>query len=237
MQPLLFFESLYVLAESFVQELDVQGQCKVVVLEALKCPSPDMNNGEDNAAFKSVLGTLLTCPGRGQCNNPLVARPAFFQCVYPKSDDEASVFTCRHQWKARRAEIEVLARRAEAASETAKQIPVLANVTLLRSHRASVAATKINLSWSYWLVYTQLWMRMSQSGYPSWAPRILECLGHVLHHPAQLSLAEFSAFHLRDVVFNLDMLTVARTTKLTPPRKNSKLRMKEAEKRPSKRQC
>ena len=70
MQPLLFFESLYVLAESFVQELDVQGQCKVVVLEALKCPSPDMNNGEDNAAFKSVLGTLLTCPGRGLCSNP-----------------------------------------------------------------------------------------------------------------------------------------------------------------------
>ena len=58
---------------------------------------------------------------------------------------------------------------------------------------------------------------MSQGGYPSWAPRMLECLGHVLHHPAQLSLAEFSAFHHRDVIFNLDMLTIARTAKLTPP--------------------
>ena len=38
----------------------------------------------------------------------------------------------------------------------------------------------------------------------------------MLHHPAQLSLAEFAAFHLRDVIFNLDMLTIARTTKLLP---------------------
>ena len=67
--PLFLFYSHYVLAESFVQVLDVQGQCTVVVLGALKCPSPEMNNGEDNAAFKSVLGTLLTCPGRGQCSS------------------------------------------------------------------------------------------------------------------------------------------------------------------------
>ena len=57
---------------------------------------------------------------------------------------------------------------------------------------------------------------MSQCGYPAWAPRVLEYLGHVLHHPAQLSLAEFAAFPLRDVIFNLDMLTIARTTKLLP---------------------
>lgn len=66
--PLFLFDSHYVLAQQYVQELDVQGQCEVVVLEALKSPSSDLNNGEDNSAFKSVLGTLLTCPGRGNCN-------------------------------------------------------------------------------------------------------------------------------------------------------------------------
>ena len=49
--PLFLFDSHYVLAQQYVQELDVQGQCNVVVLEALKCPSPDLNNGEDNSAF------------------------------------------------------------------------------------------------------------------------------------------------------------------------------------------
>ena len=171
--------------------------------------------------FKSVLGTLLTCPGRGHCNNRLMCRDQFRQCRYPTSDDEAAVFTCRHQWKARRADIEVLARRAEAKTNRAKRIPVLADVTLLRSHRDSAATVsghqKNTLSWSDWLVYTQLWMRIGQTGYPSWAQRILEYLGHALHHPAQLTLAEFAAFHLRDVIFNLDMLSVARTAKLTPP--------------------
>ena len=45
------------------------------------------------------------------------------------SDDDASVFTCRHQWKARRAEIEYLAREAERKS----------NKATVRSHRATYA--------------------------------------------------------------------------------------------------
>ena len=136
---LVLFDARYALADSFVQELDVDGQRKVVALEALKSPPPDLNNGEDNAAFKSLLGTLLTCPGRGHCSDPLIARRALFQCSYPSSDDDAPVFTCRHQWRARRAEIEVLARRAEASADAAKRIPVLADVTLLRCHGESLA--------------------------------------------------------------------------------------------------
>jgi len=47
-----------------VQELDLYGDCKVVVLEALKCPSPDLNNGEDNAAFnngKDIVSSTASC--------------------------------------------------------------------------------------------------------------------------------------------------------------------------------
>ena len=67
------------------------------------------------------------------------------------------------------------------------------------------------------MLYATTDAQQSQSGYPCWAPCILEYLGHKMHHVAQLSLAEFAASHLRDVIFNLDMLTIARTTKLTPP--------------------
>jgi len=41
-------------------------------------------------------------------------------------------------------------------------------------------------------------------------------LGFTLHDSAQPTLEEFAAYHLRDVIFNLDMLTIARTTKLMP---------------------
>ena len=195
--------------------LDIDGQCKNVVLEALKCPSPDLNNGEDNAAFKSLVGTLLTCPGRGYCNDPLVCRDCLFQCKYPKTDDEAAVFTARHQWKARRAEIEVLAKQADTACDAERGIPVLADVTMLRSHLAP-GSFSTPISWPFWLCMTQLWIQKTQRGYPACAPLVLEYLGHVLHHPAQMSMAQFSAHQLRDVIFNLDMLSIARTTKLLP---------------------
>ena len=61
-QDIFLFDAHYALANSYVQTLDTQGQCKLVVLEALKCPSPATNNGEDNAVFKSLIATLLSCP-------------------------------------------------------------------------------------------------------------------------------------------------------------------------------
>ena len=91
------------------------------MLEALRCSPPDMNNGEDNAMYKTLMGTLIACPGHSRCNDPLLYRPAFF----PPTDP--ATFNCRQQWKARRAEIEFLAVRAEEKSNAAKRIPVLAD--------------------------------------------------------------------------------------------------------------
>ena len=50
---------------------------------------------------------------------------------------------------------------------------------------------------------------------PCFAPRILAFLNTPLHHAHQLTVAEFSAYHLRSVIQHLDGLTIARTTKLT----------------------
>ena len=36
-----------------------------------------------------------------------------------------------------------------------------------------------------------------------------------MHHPTQISLAMFAAYRLHDKIFNLDMLSIARTTKLS----------------------
>ena len=59
-----------------------------------------------------------------------------------------------------------------------------------------------------------MWNQTTGRAYPPWAALVPEFLGLAMHHPTQISLAEFAASHLRDKIFNLDMLSIARTTKL-----------------------
>ena len=51
------FDSHYALARQYAQRVQAHGH-NLVVLEALKCVSPQVNNGEDNAEYKSLVGTL-----------------------------------------------------------------------------------------------------------------------------------------------------------------------------------
>ena len=70
-QHCFFFDEHYALSTSHWQQLITDGNAKLVVMEALKCPLPTLNNGEDNAVFKSLIGTLIKCPGPGHCADPL----------------------------------------------------------------------------------------------------------------------------------------------------------------------
>ncbi len=54
-------------------------------MEALKRPPPSLNDGEDNAVFKSLIGTLVNCPGQGHCADPLFCKAGFFQVTVPES--------------------------------------------------------------------------------------------------------------------------------------------------------
>ena len=248
-EDIFFFDAHYALAASYVQVLKTHGDCTVPVLEALKCPAPDVNNGEDNAVFKSLIGTLLRCPGRGRCADPLICKCGFFRVTVPESEIQTdpdvgymrstgktlaitrltcsdavpAEFSCRLQWKARRAEIEILAAQAQSLTDKAKRIPVLADVTLLRAccipvkpSAANPAPQPPNAPDSQLLACTtQLWIQKTGRAYPECARRVLACLGFVLHHDHQMSLAQFAAQHLREAILNLDMLSIARTTKLT----------------------
>ena len=263
------FDSHYALAASHWQQLVTDGLAKLVVMEALKCPSPSLNNGEDNAVFKSLIGTLIKCPGPGHCADPLFCKPGFFQVTVPESstqppaselpdwidherftrrrcplrisrrthaDNAPSTFSCRLQWKARRAEIEVLAKQAADLSDDAKRIPVVADTTLVRAFHSRSAAPLLDPSsavlgpphsgsaaqpvqsqptWRFMLCFTQMWMTKSGQALPPFARTVLEYIGKTIHHQHQMSLAQFSAYHLRDIIYHLDMLAIARTTKLT----------------------
>ena len=77
--------ALYLLSTSHWQVLKIDGLCTLVMMEALRCPPASLNNGEDNAVFKSLIGTLIKCPGPGQCANPLFCKAGFFQVEVPES--------------------------------------------------------------------------------------------------------------------------------------------------------
>ena len=48
----------------------------------------DFANGEDNAVFKSLIGTLIKCPGPGHCADPLFCKAGFFQVIVPESNTQ-----------------------------------------------------------------------------------------------------------------------------------------------------
>ena len=274
------FDSHYALALSHWQQLVTDGQCRLVVMEALKCPLPSVNNGEDNAVIKSLIGTLIKCPGPGHCADPLFCKAGFFQVTVAESstqipaselsdwidhnrftpyqcplrisrtthaDNVPATFSCRLQWKARRAEIEVLAKQAADLSHDAKRIPVLADTTLVRGFQSGSAARLAGRypaaektlhgdsaaqpvcsppTWRFLVCFTQVWLQKSGEAFPPFARTVLDYMGNSIHHPHQLSLAQFSAYHLRETIYNLDMLAIARTTKLTTTSKES-LKMKQ----------
>ena len=253
-QHCFFFDEHYALSTSHWQQLITDGHSKLVVMEALKCSLPTLNNGEDNAVFKSLIGTLIKCPGKGHCADPLLCKAGFFQVTVPESqtptselhhwihperrtpypcplcidrtthaDSAAATFSCRLQWKARRAEIELLAKQAADLSNDAKRIPVLADTTLLRGFHDVRPSTRSAAppTWRFLICFTQVWMQKCGQAFPRFAHTVLDYMGNSIHHPHQLSLAQFSAYHLREVIYNLDMLAIARTTKLTAASKET----------------
>ena len=82
------FDSHYALAKSHWQQMVTDGNARLVVMEALKCPLPSLNNGEDNAVFKSLIGTLIKCPGPGHCADPLFCKAGFFQVTVSQSSKQ-----------------------------------------------------------------------------------------------------------------------------------------------------
>ena len=66
-----------------------------------------------------------------------------------------------------------------------------------------------------------MWMQKSGQAFPPCARMVLDYMGNSMHHPHQMSLAQFSAYHIHQIIRNLDMLAIARSTQLmaTPKEK------------------
>ena len=95
------------------------------------CQRSNVNEGEENAQYKAFLFSTVRCTGCGECANPLLFRPALAMKANGR-------FGFAPAWKARRAEIEVLADRAQGKKREARRVEVLQDTTAFRAYREEV---------------------------------------------------------------------------------------------------
>ena len=134
------FDSHYPLARSYVQVL--RRTPKTVQNVGPQCQRSDVNNGEDNSAYKAFFHSCVRCTGAGECANALIYQPL----LYPRIDNidkhlaelAADPRKCRctvcfaPAWKVRRYEINILARRGQEKHDRARRIGVIQDTTLFK---------------------------------------------------------------------------------------------------------
>ena len=123
------FEPHYCMSARFVQTL--RSRRKVVRFIGPNCQRSNVNEGEENAQYKAFLFSTVRCTGCGECANPLLFRSALAMKANRR-------FGFAPAWKARRAEIEVLADRAQAKKREARRVEVLQDTTAFRAYREQV---------------------------------------------------------------------------------------------------
>ncbi len=213
------FEPHYALSGSYCQV--IRTPARIPVLEALRFMPPGEGTAEDNALYKHIVGSLTRCTCTGTCSDPLLFKP--FLCYTPTAT-KSEQWRFRPAWKARRAELEVLARRGERKTERARRVPCIHDTTLVRgrlaapahldapdpAHRAAPTAPVLLRA-----TLAQLSIHRFNVMWSDAFSDILLFLDASNTHPDQLTLAEFAAIRTRRLVQHLDMMAVARTVRLT----------------------
>ena len=90
---------------------------------------PGEGTREDNAMYKHIVGSITECTCTDACSDPLLFKP--FMCRAGSAEKSGPWRFCL-AWKARRAELEVLARRAERKTQRARRVPCILDTTLVR---------------------------------------------------------------------------------------------------------
>ena len=121
------FEAHYALSRSYCQTITTPA--RVPVLEALKFVAPGASKNEENALYKHLVASLTRCTCADGCADPMLIKPF----LLPISSAEKSArWSFRLSWKARRAELEVQARRGEKKIKRAMRVACIKDTTLVR---------------------------------------------------------------------------------------------------------
>ena len=204
-QQLFEFEAHYALSRSYCQTITTPA--RVPVLEALKFVAPGSSKNEENELYKHLVASLTRCTCTDGCADPMLMKPFLLPIG---SAGKSARWSFRLSWKARRAELEVLARRGEKKIERAMRIACIKDTTLVRGwlptpsgHHTLLRVTLAQMTHQKYNVI----------GLDAWT-KLLEYLGVANTHDDQLTLGEFAALRTRRLVQNLDMMAVARTVQL-----------------------
>ena len=108
------FEPHYALARTYCQR--IKTPARIPVLEALKFAPPGKDTEEENAMYKHIVGSLTRCTCPDRCSDPLLFKPFLF---FSGSAAQPAGWRFTPAWKARRAEIEILAQTGEAKKRNA----------------------------------------------------------------------------------------------------------------------
>ena len=118
------FDAHYKLAGHYAQRVKRRSTA-ITRYVGPNCERETVNEGEENAAYKAFHCSLLRCPGPEQCANPSMCRDVLFQ-------DASGKWCFRAHWRARQAEILVLAVRGYEKKLRARRVEVLADTSLYK---------------------------------------------------------------------------------------------------------
>ena len=123
---LLPFEEHYPMATGYAQ--GVRGIPDVPQIDGYQMPAM-LQNAEDNCCLKAMLFTPWRCESPDTCHTT-----EKFQHMV-RYDTTLQSYTFKSAWRLRRAELEVLASRANSRREAAQKVVVLHDTTLARQRR------------------------------------------------------------------------------------------------------
>lgn len=153
----------------------------------------------------------------------------------PGSAAKHAKFCWSFAWKARRAELEVLATRAEEKSERARRITCIHDTTAVRGWLSEAAPVcgedAAPLPMLLRATLTQYSCSRFGIMWPDGFAPLLQILSIANTHADQLTLAEFSAVRTRRLVQNLNMIAVARAVELGEKKKSRRGRWRERRQR------
>ena len=217
--PTFAFDAHYKLAPGFMQVLKPGHRRCLARFNVPNCLRENVNEGEENAQFKAFHCSLLRCPGVGMCADPLMCAPNLF----PNSN---GVYRFRPAWRARQAEILVLAMRGQEKKMKARRFETLHDTSLCKvlqsTYDANAACRMLQIDLQRWL---RTGIRHLRENAPAESPcnfacpervihQILCLLGCPLYHNDQLHLAEWQALQQIDYLFNLTLTVDAKNIAL-----------------------
>ncbi len=209
------FDKHYALSKLYAQKKRVRKMLPRIV--GPQCASRKDNDGENHALYMHLLFTPVRCSGRDHCADCR----NFGAMLFPAASGK---HTFKSAWRARRAQVHILAGYAECKLNRAKRIPVPDDTTLWKQWKDTGRSCGIQMVTQPMLTVLLLKMCGSRCAAEPIGgfidldrERIKDLVFKFLdvscdHHDDQLYLSEYVAYKARQRIFNIELDIEAKNT-------------------------